>query len=51
MASCRHDLLHGWVRVAMCAQEVAERRGLRVLDMDPATIRYPGYDGVQPGRP
>ena len=33
------------------AQQVADRRGLRVLDMDPASIRYPGYDGVKEDRP
>jgi len=33
------------------AQAVADRRGLRVLDMDPSQIRYPGYDGVNPNRP
>ena len=39
------------LRRMMGAQEVAERRGLRVLDMDPAEIRYPGYDGVRENRP
>ena len=33
------------------AQDVAERRGLRVLDMDPEQVRFPGYEGVNPGSP
>jgi len=39
------------LRRMLSAQEVAERRGLRVLDMDPSEIRYPGYDGVNPCKP
>ena len=39
------------LRRMMGAQEVADRRGLRVLDMDPALIRYPGYDGRSDPKP
>ena len=39
------------LRRMLTAQDAAERRGIRVLDMDPADIRYPGYDGVGPNRP
>ena len=35
----------------LSAQEVAKRRGVRVLDLDPAEIRYPGYDGERPNKP
>ena len=28
------------------AQEIADRRGERVLDYDPRMVRYPGWDSV-----
>ena len=33
------------------AQKVADRRGWRVLDMDPADIRIPGYGGSKENKP
>ncbi len=38
------------LRRMVSAQDVANKRGLRVIDMDPDEIRYPGYPAGTPNK-